>query len=585
MTDLSHRVILVNPAARQLFRKLLGADLREGIPLSQCLPYSSSDSWERVFQLVSRGRPLHWPNYQLPDSTDRFNLQIRPLWRQEQLIGFSFTAKEAPGNLDPHELLDHPGASISTILESNQDYACALSCSGTAMLLNEKAAVLFQSLFGAPLVKGSSPFEEMPARQRAFWLRMFKKALQGQTQFLERHYCTQQRRYYEVSATPMRPVGGAISGVFFSFRDITEWVLNKQSIQKSEKQLSLLIRTMHEGLVYVDNDNIIQFVNPRFCEMTGYSNSELLGQLIVKVAADDEMAERVRQKSALRLQKVRDDYELRLCRKDGSLFWVLVNASPMVDGAGNVVGAIGTFADIHKLKQTEEALRRTNHELNTFLYKASHDLKGPLSSMRGLTNLALDEVAEEPVREYLELIDRSTVRLESILQELLAAVRIKHEEPKYSPVEIRSLAAKVVDDVRTKTGTAKVQVRMLLDALPPLLLDQHLVYLALYNLLENAIKFHNPNHPEPFAHIAARQENRHLILEVSDNGTGIPLEKQQQVFEMFYRGSQQAQGAGLGLYIAQSALHKLGGQLLLRSHEGKGSVFQIIIPLKDVYAN
>ena len=139
--------------------------------------------------------------------------------------------------------------------------------------------------------------------------------------------------------------------------DITDRKMTENALRDSERGYRLLIERMREGLAQVDNHNVLQFVNDRFCEMVGYGREELLGRQGDFLLASPEDVELLAEKMRVRLQGIADQYEVRIRRKDGSVIWVEIGGAPVTDAQGVVIGSLGVHDDVTERRLAEQALR------------------------------------------------------------------------------------------------------------------------------------------------------------------------------------------------------------------------------------
>ena len=141
--------------------------------------------------------------------------------------------------------------------------------------------------------------------------------------------------------------------------DITDRKLAENALRESEARYRTLIERMREGVAQKDPEGVLQFVNARFCEMTGYSRDELVGRDAAFLLADEADAALVRTKLQLRRSGVSDQYEVRIRRRDGSLMWVEISGAPIFDAEGMVIGSIGVYDDVTVRREAEQAVRES----------------------------------------------------------------------------------------------------------------------------------------------------------------------------------------------------------------------------------
>ena len=237
-----------------------------------------------------------------------------------------------------------------------------------------------------------------------------------------------------------------------------------------------------------------------------------------------------------------------------------------------------------ELQASNTALTQAKAELNTFLYRASHDLRGPLCSMEGLLSLA--EVEENPPeqRQYFKLMQQTVRKLNRMLENLLAYTLNTHQRPTMESVDFGSVVARALDSLRDLKGFERVKVETHLDTATPFYSDAERLFSVLKSVISNSITFQNYALEEPAVTIRITCSPREAAIVVGDNGVGIAAENLEAVFDMFSRSSAQSNGSGLGMYIVRQTVEKLGGQIFLQSREGIGTQVSIHIPNPGVHS-
>ncbi len=246
---------------------------------------------------------------------------------------------------------------------------------------------------------------------------------------------------------------------------------------------------------------------------------------------------------------------------------------------------------ISDLKKVEEKLTRqnqelevTNKELDRFVYSVSHDLSAPLKSILGLVNISRLSNDYRETTEYISKIEASVVKLESFIKEILDYSRDKRQELSVEQIKLKELCAEILENLRFLDGYHSIQVDMRDLEDVEIHNDKTRLKIIINNLLANAILFQKkfPEH-KPYIKISSRQVDHTVFLEIEDNGEGIKPGYQNKVFDMFFRGTANSRGSGLGLYIAREAALKINGKILVSSEFGKGSTFTV--ELKDLNHN
>ena len=230
------------------------------------------------------------------------------------------------------------------------------------------------------------------------------------------------------------------------------------------------------------------------------------------------------------------------------------------------------------MRLTEKKLLDKISELDMFFYRSSHDLKGPLASMQGLLKLALRDVKDPAALNYLEMLRQTSDKLDHILLGLLEVLRITRGEDKAEPVVIETLVQEVIAGFEHLSGRGEVKIEEEINVSRPLSCNRAALRSVIQNLLHNAIMYRKVGNASSWARITAVEKGKEIVIEISDNGVGIPDELQEKVFDIFFRAHSSSQGSGLGLYIVKNALDKMQGTISIKSISGKGSTFTIRLP-------
>jgi signal transduction histidine kinase len=213
------------------------------------------------------------------------------------------------------------------------------------------------------------------------------------------------------------------------------------------------------------------------------------------------------------------------------------------------------------------------------VYSASHDLRAPLLSIQGLVKVALAEEEGVDKKKYFELIADRVSRLDEFIKEIIEYSRNARTEIIYEEVDLRKLSDDVIAHLQYLEGTEKIEIYISSPA-QPVKLDKGRTKIILSNILANAIKYHNLLQENPWVEVKAELTESTCILKITDNGSGIPQDKQDRIFDMFYRATDRSAGSGLGLFIVKEAVMKMNGKISVKSEYGKGSEFVVTLPLQ-----
>ena len=233
--------------------------------------------------------------------------------------------------------------------------------------------------------------------------------------------------------------------------------------------------------------------------------------------------------------------------------------------------------------QREAGIRaQAAEERLRFLQRLDHELKNPLTAMRaGLANLANGLGLE--AQEVLASVEAQVVRLSQLTADLRKLAELETRSLERVPVDIAELLQEAVALAQEQPGAASRQLTLVLPQapwpVPDILGDWDLLFLAVYNLLDNAQKFTRPGDT---VEVRASEDGTHVVVEVADTGPGIPEEEVPRVWEELYRGqgARGVPGSGLGLALARAIAERHGGRVALRSRVGQGTVVTMRLPVR-----
>jgi PAS domain S-box-containing protein len=275
----------------------------------------------------------------------------------------------------------------------------------------------------------------------------------------------------------------------------------------------------------------------------------------------------------------------RILKKDGSYVWcegLLINLlnNPVVQGI------VSNFRDISERREHEDVLtknnadlKKTNMELDKFVYSTSHDLRAPLSSMLGIIELSLEEKLKPKLLMHLNMLKESIEKLDNFIGDILDYSRNARLHVDKEEIDFQELIDDVTGNLKYM-GDVHRQTQIAIDITQdiPFLSDKYRLTVILNNLISNAFRYQNVKAQSPLVNIFVDASKNEAIIKVQDNGIGISKEFHDKIFDMFYRISSESNGSGLGLYIVKETVDKLRGCIELQSEPGKGSTFSIHIP-------
>jgi signal transduction histidine kinase len=286
------------------------------------------------------------------------------------------------------------------------------------------------------------------------------------------------------------------------------------------------------------------------------------------------------------------NYSSELITISGRTIPVLISATFFkgVLGKPQILLLIHDITDLmeagQQLALREEQLKDKTDELNSFFYRTTHDLKGPIASIIGLTRLAKKEPDENTMAMCFDKIETSASRLDNILLDFIKVMHIKERTPEVVPINFHTISDNIIQSIKYSTNRDIVNFHVWIEPGISFYSDENLFDSILYNLIANAVNYRKMHaDADPFVHVQVRSFGNGIMMKVSDNGVGIKKEIQSKIFNLFFRGSQDSKGTGLGLYILKNATAKLNGRVELESEINKGTTFTVYLPDMKSEAN
>ena len=279
--------------------------------------------------------------------------------------------------------------------------------------------------------------------------------------------------------------------------------------------------------------------------------------------------------------------DFRVTLSDGEEKWMHLTSFPRYNPQGELEELYGTVMDISQRKATEQVLRdkndtlkKVNEELDKFVYRSSHDMRAPLASIQGLINVMRMEPPHQWSKDYLGMIETSTRRLNLFIEEIINYAINKNADIVSEEIDIHQLVQETFEQHQYLPNADRIQliVDTKLDGV--FRSDPQRLRILMNNLISNAVKYHDYDKPSLYVKITVSEvASQPTRIIVEDNGIGIQNQYLDKIFTMFYKANDLRKGSGLGLYIVQDTLKKLGGSIEVTSGLGLGTKFIITLPV------
>lgn len=227
-------------------------------------------------------------------------------------------------------------------------------------------------------------------------------------------------------------------------------------------------------------------------------------------------------------------------------------------------------------KDKTEIIEKKNAELDSFFYRVSHDLKGPIASLLGLNNLIKLEIKDEHAQRYFNMYQTQIMRINNIVMDLIDLTRMNNQEENRVRIDFETLLDECIQSYHYVDNFKFIRFIKKIDNIE-FYSVWAIVNTILQNLIENAIKYANPD-KDSFVLVSIKNIGGQIRIDVEDNGIGIQADYQSRVFNMFFRANDHVQGTGLGLYILKRAVERLNGEVRFESDVNSGTKFTVLLP-------
>lgn len=389
--------------------------------------------------------------------------------------------------------------------------------------------------------------------------------------------------------TPIKDDTGKVISVIGVSTDVTKRNQAEKALQRQQDFALQVMGNMGQGLTVLDPVNFtIRYTNPAFAKMVGYPIEELTGKNPFDLIPENYHA-RLRDECLIQLDGTGNNNEIELIKKDGRLIYVNVSSEGIYQ-EGKLRGLIVVSTDLTERKRVEQGLQLAlvrEKELgelkDRLIMTASHEFRTPLSaiiSSAELLEFYSHKWSEEKKLEILGRISISARKLTNLVEDILVYNRAEsgHLECVRAELDLSSFCTRLVEELQLSTEENKVVRLVERGESQKAFLDKKLLGYILNNLLSNALKYSPPGSEVV---LELDWKNGEVVFQVIDQGIGIPLKDQPHLFEPFRRASNvgNINGSGFGLAIVKRSLIAHGGEISLRSFEGVGTTFTVILPL------
>lgn len=548
----------------------------------------------------------------------------RPVLLEQNIIGRIWIFRDVTVQVKVLEALDNENRLLHTVVDNIPDQIFARDRECRFTFSNLRDAFVMGKSDPKELI-GKSDYDFYPVELAERYQADDRKVMDSDQALINYEEPSINRdgsqRWILTTKVPLHDNQGVVVGVVGIARDITEKKHIEQELESYRNHLetivlertreidqlrklnALTLEALGEGVCSVNSEGKISLVNPAAAKMLGYNTDELVGFTIQRVFQPRyaDGAQVVEDKCALfatfRDGKNRRCSDESFTRKDGSYFPVEYICSPIIEEA-KIKGSVIVFNDITERKHAEQKIRElntglekrvqertaqltvANQELEAFAYSVSHDLRAPLRSINGFSDIIQEEFADrlEPdAKKYFALIQKSSSMMGNLVDDLLNFSRLGRQGLNKTQVDVTSLVKDTLDSMESEIIDRKIEIK--LHPLPDTEADPVLFRQIYVNLISNAIKF-SRKVTKAQIEIGYLENQPYKNEEVAcyfvkDNGVGFDMKYIDKLFGVFQRlhSAVEYEGTGVGLAIVDRIIRKHGGMIWAQSAVGKGTSF------------
>ncbi|MTI22420.1 PAS domain S-box protein [Fulvivirga sp. RKSG066] len=389
-----------------------------------------------------------------------------------------------------------------------------------------------------------------------------------------------------------------------AIRDITSEKLARERLRESEQLLSSINLNIKEGIYRSTFKQGLVYVNDAFVEMFGFdSNEDVMAVNIYDLYNDAEQRETIIE-NLRRLGSIRNE-EVLFKRKNGDTFWGLMSSYVIKeDGEEYFDGAIRDISDLKQVEDQlimlndelrkqnqalaarEEALNIAmkelsdrNFELDQLVYKTSHDIRSPLTSILGLVNIAKQDDTPGSKEGYLDKIEQSVMKLDDFVKSMLNYAKASRADVQIEELQLKELINGCIADLEYLDGYKRLKTTVNVKGKNHAFKTDPLRLKIIFsNIISNAFKYQDEEKENSYLNITVDIKSAGVTIKFEDNGIGIDQTHRDKIFDMFYRATEKSEGSGLGMYIVKQSIDKLGGTINIESEAKKGTQIDIFLP-------
>ncbi|GGK63928.1 PAS domain S-box protein [Rufibacter glacialis] len=565
------------------FCDMWGISAEEAIhqPSVSFLPAEAVSSAEEALQQVLRGNTIR-EDLEMVKGNKKlvFHTIQYPVMVNGEVIGAQTIARDITSTVLAYQTIQSQAMKLNNILESITDAFLTLDKDWRITYFNKEAEQLLP--FDRAKHLGVNIWDLFPEEVGGPAYLLYHQAIATGKTTVFTTFLVAHNKWFQVKAYPSG------EGLSIYFDDVTEKVNTQGELEK----LSLVASKSNNGMLIIDKDGVIEWVNEGFSRLHGYGLEEAVGKrpfdLLHHPTVDVSLYKSLNEKLG---QGESVSFEILNRTKSGEGLWVSVEISPVFDEAGNITQFVVVQTDISALKQSEQELTklandlyRQKSDLQQFSYIISHNLRGPVANALGLTDLLMEVPSDTVVfSKSLRFLQQSVKKLDAVLMDVntILGVRDSKGNLEVEQVDILNVLEQALSSFKEPLSSTGAKV--IIDVEEDMRVRANKAYLhsIFYNLLSNSIKYRSEERSLEIRVKCFEYAENRMVISFSDNGTGFDMDKaKDNIFKLYKRFHTEQEGRGMGLFLIKSHLDAMDGHVEVTSRVGEGTKFMLFLSLK-----
>jgi len=406
------------------------------------------------------------------------------------------------------------------------------------------------------------------------------QASRAQLEFTAAHHDGSWRTLL-ATASPLFDEKGKITGVVSSARDITEARKIERQLHQEQEFARRLIECFPHLVMVLDREGRFTFVSERVKDILGLPAEAYVGKAIGQ-RTDQESQTKLAEmfQNMISGRKRQEQIEIRAQHVDGTWRSMQINASPLYDQNGEIIGVVSSGQDVTESRRIEQQLVQKEKlaAMGQMMVGAAHELNNPLTAILGVADLLKERAAEDATRRQIDLVLKQARRAATIVQNLLTFSR--PVALGRARVLLGDLVQEVIEHERTALDQKKIRVTFQsTDGLPAVEGDRKLLKEVFVNIVANAEQAISAVRDHGALSVKLSVDGTYLRASFTDDGVGISPETVGKIFDPFFTTKRPGGSSGLGLAICLAVVKEHGGRIEAESEFGSGATFHILLPI------